>query len=161
MSSHVHHIHGQQLTHRLGRRRSSTKLSIKNGTKQAEETVVPFTSSAQPNRIWPMPEPHVVVICYSLADKASYVEIETEIIPELNQRFPHVPRVLVATKEDLKGKLSTVKSVGSGLADKCVGHESSYRPECTPTQKMDRLSPLPNTINSLTTNMGKILRNIS
>ena len=49
--AHVHHLHGQQKVHRLGRRRSSTKLLLKN--KQKEEPVVPFVSSDHDDRIWP------------------------------------------------------------------------------------------------------------
>ena len=117
--AHVHHKYGQQKVHRIGvRRPSSTKLAIKNGTKQPpEEPVVPFTTSQQPSRIWPIPEPHVIVVCYSSIDTTSFIEVGTDIIPELNQRFPNVPRILVATKEDLKTNISTMMTVESGLSD--------------------------------------------
>ena len=121
--AHVHHLYGQQKVHRLGRRRSSTKLLLKN-KQQAEEKVVPFSTSDQDHRIWPIPEPHVIVICYSAVDITSYREVAKEIIPELNRRFPNVPRILVATKDDIKNDLSCIRSVTNELEDTSINNKS-------------------------------------
>ena len=121
--AHVHHLYGQQKVHRLGRRRSSTKLLLKN-KQQVEEKVVPFSTSDQDHRIWPIPEPHVIVICYSAVDITSYMEVAKEIIPELNRRFPNVPRILVATKDDLKNDLSCIRSVTNELEDTSINNKS-------------------------------------
>ena len=155
--AHVHHIHGQQKVHRLGRRRSSTKLAIKNGAKQPqEEPVVPFATSQQPSRIWPIPEPHVIVICYSPTDRTSFIEVGTEIVPELNQRFPNVPRILVATKEDLKPNISTVRSVESGLSNLNIDNKlHSYSAEKDSDQPSESFLT-PSKTDKPLTNMGKI-----
>ena len=121
--AHVHHLYGQQKVHRLGRRRSSTKLLLKN-KQQVEEKVVPFSTSDQDHRIWPIPEPHVIVICYSAVDVTSFIEVGKEIIPELNRRFPNVPRILVATKDDLKNDLSCIRSVTNELEDTSINKKS-------------------------------------
>ena len=121
--THVHHLYGQQKVHRLGRRRSSTKLLLKN-KQQVEEPVVPFTSSDHDDRIWPIPEPHVIVVCYSSVDPTSFMEVGKEIIPELNKRFPNVPRILVATKDDLKSDISGIRSVTNTLDDTNINTKS-------------------------------------
>ena len=149
--AHVHHLHGQQKVHRLGRRRSSTKLLLKN--KQKEEPVVPFVSSDHDDRIWPTPEPHVIVVCYSVVDVASFMEVGTEIIPELNKRFPNVPRILVATKEDLKPDLSGIRSVTNALEETNINIKS----ECGATQKSLMDSGNSNLDRSFEKDMGKIL----
>ena len=115
----MHHLYGQQKVHRLGRRRSSNKLlSMKNGAKQkqSEEPVAQFATSPEQDRIWPIPEPNVIVICYSVVDPTSFLSVGNEIISELNERFPNVPRILVATKDDLKeSNASNARSVGAEL----------------------------------------------
>ena len=121
--THVHHLYGQQKVHRLGRRRSSTKLLLKN-KQQVEEPVVPFTSSDHDDRIWPIPEPHVIVVCYSSVDPTSFMEVGKEIIPELNKRFPNVPRILVATKDDLKSDVSGIRSVTNTLDETNINTKS-------------------------------------
>ena len=121
--THVHHLYGQQKVHRLGRRRSSTKLLLKN-KQQVEEPVVPFTSSDHDDRIWPIPEPHVIVVCYSSVDPTSFMEVGKEIIPELNKRFPNVPRILAATKDDLKSDVSGIRSVTSTLDETNINTKS-------------------------------------
>ena len=155
--AHVHHIYGQQKVHRLGRRRSSTKLTIKKEAKQPpEEPVVPFATSQQ-HRIWPIPEPHVIVICYSPTDTTSFIEVGTEIVPELNQRFPNVPRILVATKEDLKTNISTGRSSESGLSD--LNIDSKLRPcstEKASIQTSESFLTPSKTDKPLTNNIGKI-----
>ena len=72
--------------------------------KQSEEPVALFATSQEQDRIWPIPEPNVIVICYSVVDPTSFLAVGNEIISELNERFPNVPRILVATKDDLKEK---------------------------------------------------------
>ena len=109
----------------------------------------------------PIPEPHVIVICYSPTDTTSFIEVGTEIVPELNQRFPNVPRILVATKEDLKTNISTVRSSESGSSD--LNMDSKLYP-CS-TEK-DSIPPSESfltpskTDKPLTNIMGKIRENI-
>lgn len=142
--------------HRLGRRRSSTKLAIKNGGKQQPEEPVPFTTAAQPSRIWPIPEPHVIVICYSITESTSFIEVGTEIIPELNERFPNVPRILVATKEDLKDSITTEMSTESSLSDLNIQSKlHSCSTEQASIQSAESFSTSPKINNQLTAEIGK------
>ena len=46
------------------------------------------------------PEPDIIVLCYSATDLTSFNEVETIIWPELRDKFPYVPIILVATKCD-------------------------------------------------------------
>ena len=50
--------------------------------------------------IWP--EPDVIVLCYSSIDTDSFHEAETVIWPDLNERYPDIPIILVATKCDAR-----------------------------------------------------------
>ena len=52
------------------------------------------------------------------------MEVAKEIIPELNRRFPNVPRILVATKDDLKNDLSCIRSVTNELEDTSINNKS-------------------------------------
>ena len=150
--AHVHHLHGQQKVHRLGRRRSSTKLLLKN-KQQVEEPVVPFISSDHDDRIWPIPEPHVIIVCYSAVDASSFMEVGTEIVPELNKRFPNVPRILVATKEDLKPDMSGIRSVTNALEETNININS----ECGAARISSMDTGNSNIDSSLVKDMGKIL----
>ena len=150
--THVHHLYGQQKVHRLGRRRSSTKLLSKN-KQQVEEPVVPFTTSDHDDRIWPIPEPHVIVVCYSSIDPTSFMEVGKEIIPELNKRFPNVPRILVATKNDLKSDISGIRSVTNALEEANINIKS----ECVATKLCSNDNGNFDSDGSFTNNMGKVL----
>ena len=44
----------------------------------------------------------MIVLCYSSIDTNSFHEAETVIWPELNERYPDVPIILVATKCDAR-----------------------------------------------------------
>ena len=48
------------------------------------------------------PEPDIIVLCYSTIEAESFTEAKTVIWPDLNQRFPGVPVILVATKCDAR-----------------------------------------------------------
>ena len=50
------------------------------------------------------PEPDIIVLCYSATDLTSFNEVETIIWPELRDKFPYVPIILVATKCDAREK---------------------------------------------------------
>ena len=150
--AHVHHLYGQQKVHRLGRRRSSNKLlSIKNGAKQkqSEEPVALFATSQEQDRIWPIPEPNVIVICYSVVDPTSFLAVGNEIISELNERFPNVPRILVATKDDLKeSNMSNARSVGAELTKLNISSTINEKEVLVPSVKSDT---------SLSADSGKFL----
>ena len=151
----MHHIHGQQLTHRLGRRRSSAKL-LKNGAKQVDEANVPFTESIQPKRIWPIPEPDVLVLCYSAVDMASYIEVESEIVPEITKRFPSIPVILVATKDDIKTNFTHQTSAGDGSVQKHRVQEVSNSTEYLSARENDPHRSASRYVhNSATRDMGK------
>ena len=159
-SSRVHHIHGQQQTHRLGRRRSSAKL-LKNGAKQVDEANVSFTESLQPKRIWPIPEPDVLVLCYSAVDMASYIEVESEIVPEVMKRFPRIPVILVATKDDVKTNFVHPTSAGDGSVHKHVFQEVSNSTEYLPSRENDPHRSASRYVHhSATRDMGKFYRYI-
>ena len=53
----------------------------------------------------------MILLCFSCDSLDSLVEAETVITPELLERYPGVPIVLVATKCDLKA----VEAVGGGV----------------------------------------------
>ena len=44
----------------------------------------------------------MIVLCYSSIDTNSLNEVETVIWPELNERYPNIPIILVATKCDAR-----------------------------------------------------------
>ena len=48
------------------------------------------------------PEPDIIVLCYSTIEAESFTEAKTLIWPDLNQRYPGVPVILVATKCDAR-----------------------------------------------------------
>ena len=48
------------------------------------------------------PDPDVIVLCFSAVDSSSIQELETEIWPEITQKFDNVPIILVATKCDAR-----------------------------------------------------------
>lgn len=53
-------------------------------------------------RPWLCPDPHVIVLSYSVVDLSSFLEAETTIWPELSEKFPNTPVILVANKCDIK-----------------------------------------------------------
>ena len=61
----------------------------------------------KPKRIWPVPEPHLLVVCYSAVDFESFREVEDTVVPEVTEAFPSAPLILVATKCDLKDNSPT------------------------------------------------------
>ena len=154
-SSRVHHIHGQQQTHRLGRRRSSAKV-LKNGGKQVDEANVSFAESLPPKRIWPIPEPDVLVLCYSAIDMASYIEVESEIVPEVMKRFPRIPMILVATKDDMKTNFAHPTFTADGLVHKHGFQEVSNNTEYLSAREVNPHRSASRYVhNSATRNMGK------
>ena len=62
------------------------------------------TSLSSIPRPYTHPEPDVIVLCYSATDLTSFNEVETIIWPELRDKFPYVPIILVATKCDAREK---------------------------------------------------------
>jgi len=57
---------------------------------------------------------------------ASYIEVESEIVPEVTKRFPRIPVILVATKDDIKTNFAHQTSVGDGSVQKhCVQEVSN------------------------------------
>ena len=50
--------------------------------------------------LWPAPD--VIVLCFTTGDLASMTEAEKVIWPELKERYPSVPIVLVGTKCDAR-----------------------------------------------------------
>ena len=65
----------------------------------------------KPKRIWPVPEPHLLVVCYSAVDFESFREVEDTVVPEVTEAFPSAPVILVATKCDLKDNNSPTSSL--------------------------------------------------
>jgi small GTP-binding protein len=59
----------------------------------------------------------VVLVCFSLADPVTNENVMNKWIPELDLHLPHVPRILVGTKKDLR---DTKKVRGVSHADGCV-----------------------------------------
>ncbi len=58
------------------------------------------------------PKPSVVVLCFSSVSLDSFVEAETVLWPEISERYPMAPVILVATKCDLKER-----AVGADLGE--------------------------------------------
>ena len=61
------------------------------------------------------PKPSVVILCFSSVNLDSFVEAETVLWPEMMERYPLVPVILVATKCDLKERdvcTSTANTIG-------------------------------------------------
>lgn len=54
----------------------------------------------------------MIVLCFSSVDPSSYCELESVIWPDLNQRFPGVPLILVATKCDARADEKDVGEEG-------------------------------------------------
>ena len=70
---------------------------------QSSVAKLKFTIADLPNnRPYLWPEPDVIVLCYSSIDTNSLNEVETVIWPELNERYPNIPIILVATKCDAR-----------------------------------------------------------
>jgi len=67
----------------------------------------PSRTCVKPKRIWPVPEPHLLVVCYSAVDFESFREVEDTVVPEVTEAFPSAPLILVATKCDLKDNSPT------------------------------------------------------
>lgn len=94
-----------------------------NSGKSNEDEEEPSLPPCQPPRPCLSPHPSVILLCYSIVDMDSFVEAENVIYPELTERYPFVPVILVATKCDLKerevpGSPAGMSSVsGSTLSD--------------------------------------------
>ena len=62
------------------------------------------TSLSSIPRPYTHPEPDVIVLWYFATDLTSFNKVETIIWPELWDKFPYVPIILVATKCDAREK---------------------------------------------------------
>ena len=80
----------------------------------------------KPKRIWPVPEPHLLVVCYSAVDFESFREVEDTVVPEVTEAFPSAPLILVATKCDLKDNSPTSSLHEEGRTIK--GYKKSLKP---------------------------------
>jgi len=72
--------------------------------------------------IWP--EPDVIVLCYSSIDTDSFQEAETVIWPDLNERYPDTPIILVATKCDARPD-EEIWSMDEDSASKNINHHTT------------------------------------
>ncbi len=80
-----------------GKKATSQATSEKsNFKKQINEEIV---CMPRPD-FWP--EPDIIVLCYSSVDIHSIKQIEAEIWPELAEKYPGIPVILVATKCDAR-----------------------------------------------------------
>jgi len=77
----------------------TSSSSASNKEQQLDEMTLCLTT-----RPYTHPEPDVIVLCYSATDLTSFNEVETIIWPELRDKFPYVPIILVATKCDAREK---------------------------------------------------------
>ncbi len=85
---------------------SISREEAKAKAKEEEEAALgrlPGRPTSKPQRPFLAPRPDVIVLAFSSMDVDSFVECEKEIWPELCERFPLTPPIiLVATKCDLK-----------------------------------------------------------
>ena len=89
---------------------SADQLSSSAKNKEEEEALLgrlPDRPPSAPERPFLAPRPDVILMTFSSVDMDSFVECETEIWPEVADRFPLVPVILVALKCDLKESRGT------------------------------------------------------
>ncbi|EDR24069.1 GTPase_rho, putative [Entamoeba dispar SAW760] len=65
------------------------------------------------DRLRPMsyPDTNMLIICFAIDSKSSFVNISQRWIPEIKHFCPDVPFILVATKSDLRQSQSTIEKL--------------------------------------------------
>mgnify|MGYP001227947970 CR=1 FL=1 len=53
-------------------------------------------------RLLSYPESDVIIICFSIIDESSYMNVKEKWYPEVKDQCPKVPIILVGTKLDLR-----------------------------------------------------------
>jgi small GTP-binding protein len=79
------------------------------------------------------PQTHCFLLCYSVINRASYENVTTKWIPEIQHHCPGVPIILVGTKIDLRNAESLSRVDGETLAANYGLH--SYHEESALTQE--------------------------
>ena len=79
----------------------SENMEVPNSSRAASVNVINDLSWCE-QRPYLCPEPDIIVLCYSAIEPESFSQAKSVIWPDLNQRFPGVPVVLVATKCDAR-----------------------------------------------------------
>ena len=80
----------------------SENMEVPNSSRTAASVNVINDLSWCEQRPYLCPEPDIIVLCYSAIEPESFSQAKSVIWPDLNQRFPGVPVVLVATKCDAR-----------------------------------------------------------
>ncbi|RUS28261.1 P-loop containing nucleoside triphosphate hydrolase protein [Jimgerdemannia flammicorona] len=64
------------------------------------------------DRLRPLAYPgsHVVLLCFAIDDRESFVQIADKWVPEINRFIPKVPKLLVCTKIDLRDDYTIVQA---------------------------------------------------
>ena len=79
----------------------SENMEVPNSSRATSVSVINDLSWCE-QRPYLCPEPDIIVLCYSAIEPESFSQAKSVIWPDLNQRFPGVPVVLVATKCDAR-----------------------------------------------------------
>lgn len=53
----------------------------------------------------------VFIICFSVIEPASFLNVEEKWVPEIKQYMPNVPWILVGTQTDLRDNLNALKEL--------------------------------------------------